>query len=288
MVLSGLAAALLLMGGAVPGQAEVAPPAALSGPASASPGDGRPAWLRVDTVPAGLLVLVDGDPVGRSPIDSIPIHPGTVHVRAMRDDARRFDRERDEAVLTLRPGESSSVSFDLRPPVALESAPMGASVSAQEERGQAHPDAIGQTPLWLPPAFLGGRTIRLSLSGFADSSLAGTSLLAMAASRGTAVVALRRIEPLVPVRERGRPFFRRRWVQWGVVTLGAGLTAASALFKHEGDRWYDRYLGSSDRRVLDDYFNRAVHYDHLSLVSLGFGQAIFTGGLVLLVSGGAR
>jgi hypothetical protein len=70
--------------------------------------------------------------------------------------------------------------------------------------------------------------------------------------------------------------------------VGAGLTGAAALLRREGDQWYDRYLESSDRRVLDTYFNRAVHYDHLSLVSLGVGQVLFTGGLFLLVSGSGR
>jgi hypothetical protein len=86
----------------------------------------------------------------------------------------------------------------------------------------------------------------------------------------------------------GTPIYRKRWVQWGLVVLGAGLTGASAILKREGDRWYDRYLDSSDRSVLDEYFDRAVHFDRLSLASLGVGQALFTGGLVLLVSHSSR
>ena len=82
--------------------------------------------------------------------------------------------------------------------------------------------------------------------------------------------------------------YRRRWVQWGLVGVGAVLTGAAALLRREGDQWYERYLESSDRRVLDSYFNRAEHYDHLSLAALGVGQVLFTGGVVLLVNGSDR
>jgi len=84
------------------------------------------------------------------------------------------------------------------------------------------------------------------------------------------------------------PFHRKRWVQWSLVGVGAVLTGTAAILRREGDQWYDRYLESSDRRVLDAYFDRAVRYDHLSLASLGLGQVLFTGGLVLLVSGSGR
>ncbi len=252
------------------------------------PRDTSVAWLRVETQPPGLAVLVDGDPVGRSPLDSIPLRPGAVHVRVLRDDLRRFDRERDEAVVTLRAGAVTPASFDLRAPVALESVPQGAGVASMEEGLAGRASPLGETPLSLPPAFLAGRSFQFSLAGYADSTVAGASLLASAASRGTAVVALRRVSmPQLERAERPTSFLRRRWVQWCLVGIGAGLTGASAILKHQGDVWYDRYLDSSDRRVLDTYFDRAVHYDHVSLVSLAVGQAIFTGGLVLLVSGGA-
>lgn len=286
LVLGAVIGVLLAAVGAPVAHAQGAPPAA-GGDSTAIPGEIRHAWLRVDTVPPGLLVFVDGDPVGRSPLDSIPFEPGIVHVRVRRDDARRFDRESDERTLTLRPGELSRVSLDLRAPVALESVPEGAEVFSGEGASAAPSASVGETPLRLAPAILAERTFRLSSAGFADSVLPGASILALAERHGTATVALRRTAPLLLEQERGRSFFKRRWVQWGLVAVGAGLTGASALLKHQGDLWYDRYLDSSDRRVLDTYFDRAVHYDHLSLVSLGIGQAVFTGGLVLLVSGSA-
>jgi hypothetical protein len=99
---------------------------------------------------------------------------------------------------------------------------------------------------------------------------------------------MRRVAQTLAAPARRPPVYRRPWLQWSLVGVGAGLTGAAALLRREGDQWYDRYLESSDRRVLDTYFNRAVHYDHLSLVSLGVGQVLFTGGLFLLVSGSGR
>jgi hypothetical protein len=288
---AGLPGAVLLLGSLGTARAAVEPQA---GPESRTTAGSTaalglpPAFLRVETLPAGLIVFVNGDPVGRSPVVVGNLQGTAARVRALRDDQRRFDLQRDEAVVHLVPGDTALVEFDLRPPVAVETAPRGADLATRGP-GAAGDSAIGSTPAVIPRSLFVGRSFLFHHPCCADTAVSGTALLELAGAGGTARVALRPIS--IPERSQGRggrPFYRSRWLQWGMVLAGAGLTGASALLKKQGDRWYDRYLDSSDRSALPGYFDRAVHYDHLSLAALGVGQALFTGGLVLLVSHGAR
>ena len=147
---------------------------------------------------------------------------------------------------------------------------------------------LGETPIGVSPVLLEGSRFRFRAPDHADTAVSGDSLLDMGQASGSASVSLRRVTQTLPAPARRPPVYRRPWLQWSLVGVGAGLTGAAALLRREGDQWYDRYLESSDRRVLDTYFDRAVHFDHLSLLSLGVGQVFFTGGLFLLVNGSGR
>jgi len=242
--------------------------------------------LRVTTLPAGLFVLVDGEPAGRSPLLVRRPGPGQVRVRVLREDPRQFDRSRDEALVSVATGDTAHVAFDLRPPVVLETRPPGAGAFLRRPGTTDRP--VGRTPLPLLRAEMTDGHYLLRHSCCADTVLAGAALLEAAAARGTAVVALRPT-PRAAGEPRARaPVWRRRWVHWGLVGIGAGLTGASVLWKRRGDAWYDRYLESSDRMALEGYYDRAILYDRRSLAALAAGQALFTVGIVLLASDGAR
>lgn len=222
---------------------------------------------------------------GRSPLGPIWIPAKTVRVRALRDDPRRFDASSDEAQARLLPGVVTHVFLDLRPSVMLRSVPEPARVYRV---AAAQDSLLGETPLSLRAALLEGIRLRLEARDHADSVVEGGSLLALDQSGARVAVSLRRIAETLPPVPPKTPLLRKRWLQWSLVGVGAALTGAAAVLHDDGDRWYNRYLESSDRRVLDTYFDRAVHYDHLSLASLGVGQVLFTGGLVLLVNGFGR
>ncbi len=237
-------------------------------------------------MPPGLLILIDEVQAGRSPLGPVWVPAKTVRVRALPDDPRSFDTASDEAQVVIRQGATSRVFLDLRPRIMVRSLPEPARVFRMT--GAGRDSLLGETPLPLGPAFLEGGRFLFRARDHADTTLSGESLLDLEQTPGLAAVSLRRIAETLPPRIPGTPVYRRRWVQWGLVGVGAALTGAAALLRREGDHWYDRYLGSSDRNLLDSYFDRAVHYDHLSLASLGVGQVLFTGGLVLLVNGAGR
>jgi len=240
----------------------------------------------VETSPPGLLVLIDEIEAGRSPLGPLWIPARTVRVRALHDDPRRFDSRSDQTQATIRPGAITRVFLDLRGSVMLRSVPEPARLFRLGPAAGTD-SLLGETPLALAPPLLESNRFRLRATDHADSIFAGASLLQT--SGGSAVsIAMRRVTETLPLAASHVPLHRKRWVQWGLVSVGAVLTGAAAILRREGDQWYDRYQTSSDRRVLDTYFDRAVRYDHLSLASLASGQVLFTGGLVLLVSGSGR
>ena len=222
---------------------------------------------------------------GRSPLGPIWVPAKTLRVRALPDDPRHFDTASDQAQVVIVPGATARVFLDLRPSVMLRSTPEPARV--YRVLGAARDSLIGETPLPVGHALLEGSRFTFRAQDHADTTLAGESLIDLG-RLGGAGVSLRRIAETLPPTAPRKPFYRRRWVQWGLVGVGAMLTGGAAILRREGDQWYDRYLDSSDRRVLDTYFDRAVRYDRLALGSLGVGQVLFTGGLVLLVNGSGR
>jgi hypothetical protein len=238
----------------------------------------------VETSPPGLLILIDEVEVGRSPLGPIWVPARTVRVRARPDDPRAFDTASDEAQVVIRSGVTTHVFLDLRKSVMLRSAPEPARV--YRITGTTQDSLIGETPLPVGPALLEGNRFRFHAPDHADTTLTGESLLDLERIGG-GVVSLRRTAAPLPLTPPRAPIYRRRWLQWGLVGVGAALTGTAALLRREGDQWYDRYLESSDRSVLDTYFERAVRYDRLSLTALGVGQVFFTGGLVLLIGGGS-
>ena len=244
--------------------------------------------LRVETVPPGLRVFVDGVEVGRSPIDSLRLPVKTVLVRAVASDPRRFDPVRDAVPVTLRVGSTVTVFLDLRPSVLLRSDPEPAFVLLVGRPVDLADSLLGETPLSVKPAWIEGAALRFERESFADTVLLSSAFLDPAQSPPR--VALRRSgilpPPLGPASRR--PLLRKRWVEWTLVGVGAALSGAAIAFHRQGDEWYDRYLASSSVKEIPDLYDRAVRYDHYSAVSLGAGQVSFIGGLLLLLSGQSR
>jgi hypothetical protein len=241
--------------------------------------------LVVETAPPGLLILIDEVAAGRSPVGPLWIAPKTVHVRAIPADPGRFDIAADAATADVRAGARTRVFLDLRPSLVLRTEPEPARVLLE---GPAGDTFLGETPLRLRPAVVERGAVRFSARNYADSLIDAGLLIGWSDRSGTARIALRRIAPEAPPARTSRPVLRRRWLQWTLTGVGAGLTVAAAIFKREGDRWYERYQVSSDRAALETYFSRAERYDRLSLASLAAGQVLFTGGVLLLANGTSR
>ena len=273
-----LTPAILLFGLAGTGRAAFAEPAGAAVPDTS-------AALVVETVPSGLRILIDGLDAGRTPLGPVRLAPGRILVRAVPEDPRRFDRVQDSTWVLLAPGMTARVFLDLRPSVALQSVPWPASVFLLAAGPGAPDSLLGETPLRLPAALVEGHDLRFRAVDHADTVVAGALLVERSGASLSSVVALRRVAEAAPPKTARPPLYRRRWFQWALAGVGAGLTGAAVYFNRQGDYWYERYLTSSDPDQLDTYFERAVRYDRLSLASLAVGQVAFSAGILLLVSG---
>ena len=278
---------------ALPGPRPAAPADSAATPAdsTAAPADTAAApmgALRVETIPPGLRVFVDGVEVGRSPIDSLRLPVKTVLVRAVAADPRRFDPARDAVPVLLRAGSTVTVFLDLRPSILLRSEPEPAFVLLVGRPAGLPDSLLGETPLSVKPSWIEGAALRFEREAFADTVLSSSTFLDPAQSLPR--VALRPSgippHPLGPAARKS--LLQKRWVEWTLVGVGAALSGAAIAFHRQGDEWYDRYLASSNVREIPDLYDRAVRYDHYSALSLGAGQVCLIGGLLLLLSGQSR
>lgn len=248
--------------------------------------DSAAATLRVETVPSGLLVLIDGVKAGRSPVGPLWVAAKPIRVQAIPEDPRVFDTGRDAALVIPSPGEARTVVLDLRPSVLVRSDPEPATLFLRARAAAGGDSLVGVTPIRLRPGEVDRETLRLEAPEHADTTFAGASLLRLAASVGGPVtIAMRRVSPHVPLpAPRPAPLLKKRWVQIAMIGAGAALTGAAALLRREGDRWYSRYESSSDPDAIPHYYDRTIHYDHLAAASLGSGQVLLTAGLFLFVT----
>lgn len=258
-----------------------------------SPGGVRPdsavATLRVETKPPGLMVLVDGVRVGRSPIGPLWVAAKPIRVQALSDDPRRFEPGRDTVVVTPDSGASVTAMIDIRPSVLLRSHPEPAALFLEAPGGAGNDSLLGDTPRRVLPSRLELRTFRLAAPEHADTTLSGEAILALAAGGAPVTVALRRNAPhMPPAPPRAPRLVHRRWFQIALIGAGAALTGTSAVLRHEADDWYDRYLDSSDPQEISRSYDRTVHFDRLAGAALGTGQVLLTAGIFLLVTSVTR
>ena len=244
------------------------------------------ATLRVQSLPTGLQVLVDSVLVGRTPIDSLSLPPGTVRIRVLAADPRRFNPAPDAAVVTLRRGATVSITFDLRPSIVVRTDPEPASILLVGRPASAADSLLGETPLSIRPSVLEAGRLRLTRASFADTTLPSTSFL------GDSTLVLRvRLRPVPtlaappPALTSGAPIYRKAWFQWTLIGIGTALSGAAVYFHHEGDDRYDQYLQSSDVSEIEDLYDQTIRYDRWAAGSLIVGQICLIGGVMLLVTG---
>lgn len=238
------------------------------------------ATLRVETKPSGLQVEVDGIPVGRSPVGPLALPPGAHRVTAIPADPRRFGTPVTEARVTIQAGVESVVRLDLRPPVVLRTEPEPALVTLTGR--MAADSLLGSTPLSVRPSVIEPYGLRFALEAFADTTIPGAAFVS---ATGAPRVSLRRIAA-APTRIESSPrvpLYRKRWVQWTLVGIGAVLTAAAAVWHDEADDTYEEYLASSNVEEIPGLYDRTIELDRRATASFIAGQAaMITGGLLLL------
>jgi hypothetical protein len=278
-LLIGAALALsLALPAAVPAAHASDPP--LSDPAVVLPDTVGTAMLGIETRPKGLQVYVDGEFFGWSPIEPVEHAARAIHVRVLPPDPRRFGQGRDAMDVTLVRGTSTTLFFDLRPSILIETEPSGAIATVTDRA--AGDSLLGATPVSVPPGIVEGAAVRFSATAHADTVIAGTTL---EEGEGFAHVELRRIvgSSLGPTPKT--PVYKKAWLQWTMVGVGAALSVSAIPLHQKADDWYDQYLSSSNSDEIPYLYDQTRKYDRLAGGALVVGQTLLVSGIVMLLLG---
>jgi hypothetical protein len=254
------------------------PPA--SGPAVVLPDTVGTAMLGIETRPSRLQVYVDGEFFGWSPIEPVEHPARATHVRVLPPDPRRFGQGRDAMDVTLVRGTSTTLFFDLRPSILIETEPTGAIATVTDRA--AGDSLLGATPVSVPPGIVEGAAVRFSAPAHADTVVAGTTL---EEGEGFAHVELRRIVWSSPGPTPKTPVYRKAWLQWTMVGVGAALSVSAIPLHHKADDWYDQYLSSSNADEIPYLYDQTRKYDRLAGGALVVGQTLLVSGIVMLLLG---
>jgi hypothetical protein len=238
------------------------------------------AMLGVVTRPEGLQVYVDGEFFGWSPIEPVEHPARAIHVRVFPTDPRRFGSGLDAMDVTLVRGTSTTLFFDLRPSIQIESEPTGAIATVTDRA--AGDSLLGPTPVSVPPGIVEGAAVRFSAPAHADTVIAGTTL---AEGDGFAHVELRRVVWTSPGPTPKTPIFKKAWVRWTMVGVGAALSVSAIPLHQKADDYYDQYLSSSNADEIPYLYDQTRKYDRLAGGALVVGQTLLVSGIVMLLLG---
>jgi len=133
-------------------------------PASASPSpDDQPGYLRIESRPQGALVVIDGMPIGMTPI-TYPLYPVDKTQKTITVSATGYHSYTIPYTPDVSPGKTAYISADLKPAESLgtlvvRSQPAGALVMVDGGKGQ-------QAPWTYQDIRSGGHLVQAYLSGY--------------------------------------------------------------------------------------------------------------------------
>jgi hypothetical protein len=112
--------------------------------------------------------------------------------------------------------------------------------------------------------------------------IAGTTL---AEGDGFAHVELRRVVWTSPGPTPKTPIFKKAWVRWTMVGVGAALSVSAIPLHQKADDYYDQYLSSSNADEIPYLYDQTRKYDRLAGGALVVGQTLLVSGIVMLLLG---
>ncbi len=232
--------------------------------ADTSPGDSILATFTLNSNPQGAQVYIDSLLIGRTPLDSQRIPPGTHVLRFVHANYRSWLAPMVTETLTVPPGAHLTRTWTFPTIYVVKSEPYGATVRYRDS-------SVGTTPYILCASQK--EVIALSKDGYEDEIIVLTPEGGELFARMRSLVRTPAGEsPLVASGEKSKNLFP--------VFLTSGTTiltgVASAYFKMKADGRYNDYRLSGDAGTLDEVhrFDRlsgiALVTSELSLIALSY------------------
>lgn len=230
-------------------------------------------WIRVTSEPTGLVVLVDGDSVGCTPLPDAAIEPGLHTVGVLPRGRRSFSTKPVVRQVEIRPGETAEVFLRYPRTVNITSTPFGASAFLNER-------FVGRTPFLFELPEQPGGTLELRLAGH-ETARVPVDLLQTVGAHWSAILAANATgAPLGPARvERGG----WPWWRYGLLA-GAGAGAILGVrLKMEADEAYGNYRSSGNLERQRELYDRAARYDDYSLAAWVVSETLLSTAAVLII-----
>jgi len=230
-------------------------------------------WIDVRSEPSGLVVLVDGDSVGCTPLDGVAVAPGTHKIGVIPTGRRAFATKPVERRLDVRAGQTSLIELRYPRTVNVTSTPFGASAFLDDRY-------VGRTPFLfeLPDSDEG--TLELRLAGHEPVRVA-VGLLRTAGAHWSAMLAA---NPSAPPLNTTR-IDRGGWAWWRYgLLVGAGVGAVLGVrLEMEADEAYDSYRSHGNLDRQRELHRRAERYDEYSLASWVAAETFLATAAVLIL-----
>lgn len=211
-----------------------------------------------------LPVLLDGQPIGKTPIKDFAVKSGSHELTVYSPVWPSWNQKDYKVMFVALPGQSYRFEPTFETLVTIHSIPYGASVY---HRGKL----LGTTPCQV--------NLREGLT--ADIELEGYVPVQVELTKQTHTVELEPLEDWVNARlereqQRQQRIIRNRKLMFASLWLAAAAGYSTAYFRSKGNEEYDRYMRTAIPEKMDDYFRKAESYDRISSVS----YALFEMGFV--------
>lgn len=228
--------------------------------AAADSAGGPTGYVTVACGDRPLTIHLDEEVLGRCPMDSVAVSPGSHTLRAWPAGDRRFTAIPLKLKVTVREGLETVVDLSSARWIRLETEPFGAHVSRAGV-------PLGETPLTLPvvesdpPLIVEREGFRAAVLP-ADLLLSGPDVERIGLEPASG-------EPLSPAFaegvERGRTRFGTSALLTGIVAVGAA--TAAVVLKTEADDTFERYKRTGDLDRMNELFDRTERLDTWAITS---------------------
>lgn len=232
--------------------------------------DSTRSWIEVCCKVPGLDIFLDGNQVGKTPMQQFAVIPGMHNLRIRHPNPYDWMSKDWTRVVDLQPGEKMVLNVVFPKQFWIGSDPPGASVYSVT-------GYVGETPLMVSLYPGESEWITLKKDPYEDQSICLDQAKKFFIHIGMDAAGM---DDHKNVEEQ--KFNKRLILASSAVALLAGVTGY--ILKNRADRAYDRYLGTGNPDRMDRYFKDAVKFDKWSGVCYGFGEAVFVISLTWFIS----
>ena len=229
--------------------------------------------LNIFSQPEGCWVRIDSVLVGKTPIESLELLPGTHTVLVYPPQNGVWNIEYQAYTVTLQPGQSETVRAVFQAPVYINTSPYGAAIYSDTA-------FIGKTPIYLPFEKVRGKSYTIKKEGYKPHTFTIDTPLSR-------FFQLEKDDSFIA--ERHKPDFlgvipkQHLKSKFSLLALSVVSHWTAFYLKNIADDNFRNYQRATDPQNIKRYWDKTKKYDRLSDISLGISYASLAGLIYMVV-----